>query len=76
MKEKTVKLLDCNEKNNAHLILILICPCFLSGVKACLQRKICVEEEKYEIPDSPYRSRLNREQLVFFLSILLSLVLL
>ncbi|XP_020007370.1 BRCA1-associated RING domain protein 1 isoform X2 [Castor canadensis] len=33
-------------------------------VKACLQRKICVEEEKYEIPDSPYRSRLNREQLL------------
>nr|XP_012612235.1 BRCA1-associated RING domain protein 1 isoform X1 [Microcebus murinus] len=33
-------------------------------VKACLQRKICVQEEKYEIPEGPQRSRLNREQLL------------
>ncbi|KAF5922613.1 hypothetical protein HPG69_017987 [Diceros bicornis minor] len=33
------------------------------GVKACLQRKECEQEEKYEIPEGPRRSRLNREQL-------------
>ncbi|XP_008590589.1 PREDICTED: BRCA1-associated RING domain protein 1 isoform X2 [Galeopterus variegatus] len=30
-------------------------------VKACLQRKVCEQEEKYEIPEGPQRSRLNRE---------------
>uniref|UniRef100_A0A8D1IEA1 BRCA1-associated RING domain protein 1 n=1 Tax=Sus scrofa TaxID=9823 RepID=A0A8D1IEA1_PIG len=33
-------------------------------VKACLQRKKCEQEEKYEIPEGPRRSRLNREQLL------------
>nr|KAF6493725.1 BRCA1 associated RING domain 1 [Rousettus aegyptiacus] len=33
-------------------------------VKACLQRKECEQEEKYEIPGGPQRSRLNREQLL------------
>ncbi|XP_008590587.1 PREDICTED: BRCA1-associated RING domain protein 1 isoform X1 [Galeopterus variegatus] len=33
-------------------------------VKACLQRKVCEQEEKYEIPEGPQRSRLNREQLL------------
>ncbi|KAM6152262.1 BRCA1-associated RING domain protein 1 [Erethizon dorsatum] len=33
-------------------------------VKACLQRKVCDQEEKYEIPEGPQRSRLNREQLL------------
>ncbi|XP_054945890.1 BRCA1-associated RING domain protein 1 isoform X3 [Physeter macrocephalus] len=33
-------------------------------VKACLQRKECEQEEKYEIPEGPHRSRLNREQLL------------
>ncbi|XP_007958130.1 BRCA1-associated RING domain protein 1 [Orycteropus afer afer] len=33
-------------------------------VKACLQTKICEQEEKYEIPEGPQRSRLNREQLL------------
>ncbi|XP_012581495.1 PREDICTED: BRCA1-associated RING domain protein 1 [Condylura cristata] len=33
-------------------------------VKACLQRKECEQEEKYEIPEGPKRSRLNREQLL------------
>ncbi|XP_058388933.1 BRCA1-associated RING domain protein 1 isoform X2 [Diceros bicornis minor] len=33
-------------------------------VKACLQRKECEQEEKYEIPEGPRRSRLNREQLL------------
>ncbi|XP_010614332.1 BRCA1-associated RING domain protein 1 [Fukomys damarensis] len=33
-------------------------------VKACLQRKVCDQEEKYEIPEGPWRSRLNREQLL------------
>ncbi|PNI71056.1 BARD1 isoform 13, partial [Pan troglodytes] len=32
-------------------------------VKACLRRKVCEQEEKYEIPEGPRRSRLNREQL-------------
>ncbi|XP_011787704.1 PREDICTED: BRCA1-associated RING domain protein 1 isoform X2 [Colobus angolensis palliatus] len=30
-------------------------------VKACLRRKVCEQEEKYEIPEGPHRSRLNRE---------------
>ncbi|GAB5575954.1 BRCA1-associated RING domain protein 1 isoform X3 [Prionailurus iriomotensis] len=34
------------------------------GVKACLQRKACEQEEKYEIPEGPQRSRLNKEQLL------------
>ena len=34
-------------------------------VKACLQSKECEQEEKYEIPEGPQKSRLNREQLVF-----------
>ncbi|KAF3824176.1 hypothetical protein GH733_008461, partial [Mirounga leonina] len=34
-------------------------------VKACLQRKACEQEEKYEIPEGPRQSRLNKEQLVF-----------
>ncbi|XP_059871534.1 BRCA1-associated RING domain protein 1 [Delphinus delphis] len=33
-------------------------------VKACLQRKEYEQEEKYEIPEGPHRSRLNREQLL------------
>uniref|UniRef100_H0WZV0 BRCA1-associated RING domain protein 1 n=1 Tax=Otolemur garnettii TaxID=30611 RepID=H0WZV0_OTOGA len=33
-------------------------------VKACLQKKVCEQEEKYEIPEGPQRSRLNREQLL------------
>uniref|UniRef100_A0A673SMT6 BRCA1-associated RING domain protein 1 n=1 Tax=Suricata suricatta TaxID=37032 RepID=A0A673SMT6_SURSU len=33
-------------------------------VKACLQRKTCEQEEKYEIPEGPQRSRLNKEQLL------------
>ncbi|KAM9249722.1 BRCA1-associated RING domain protein 1 [Dugong dugon] len=33
-------------------------------VKACLQRKVCEQEEKYEIPEGPQRSRVNREQLL------------
>uniref|UniRef100_A0A8C0K430 BRCT domain-containing protein n=1 Tax=Canis lupus dingo TaxID=286419 RepID=A0A8C0K430_CANLU len=33
-------------------------------VKACLQRKACEQEEKYEIPEGPHRSRLNKEQLL------------
>ncbi|EHB08829.1 BRCA1-associated RING domain protein 1, partial [Heterocephalus glaber] len=33
-------------------------------VKACLQRKVCDQEEKYEIPEGPQRSRLNREQML------------
>ncbi|XP_032610520.1 BRCA1-associated RING domain protein 1 isoform X1 [Hylobates moloch] len=33
-------------------------------VKACLRRKVCEQEEKYEIPEGPHRSRLNREQLL------------
>ncbi|XP_008257340.4 BRCA1-associated RING domain protein 1 isoform X1 [Oryctolagus cuniculus] len=33
-------------------------------VKACLQSKTCEQEEKYEVPDGPQRSRLNREQLL------------
>ncbi|XP_006891982.1 PREDICTED: BRCA1-associated RING domain protein 1 [Elephantulus edwardii] len=33
-------------------------------VNACLQRKLCEQEEKYEIPEGPQRSRLNREQLL------------
>ncbi|XP_005396973.1 PREDICTED: BRCA1-associated RING domain protein 1 [Chinchilla lanigera] len=33
-------------------------------VKACLQRKVCDQEEKYEIPEGPRRGRLNREQLL------------
>lgn len=33
-------------------------------VKACLQSKECEQEEKYEIPEGPQRSRLNREQLL------------
>ncbi|XP_012506916.1 PREDICTED: BRCA1-associated RING domain protein 1 isoform X2 [Propithecus coquereli] len=33
-------------------------------VKVCIQRKVCVQEEKYEIPDGPQRSRLNRQQLL------------
>ncbi|XP_031307683.2 BRCA1-associated RING domain protein 1 [Camelus dromedarius] len=33
-------------------------------VKACLQRKEWEQEEKYEIPEGPQRSRLNREQLL------------
>ncbi|XP_062962101.1 BRCA1-associated RING domain protein 1 isoform X2 [Cynocephalus volans] len=33
-------------------------------VKVCLQRKVCEQEEKYEIPEGPQRSRLNREQLL------------
>ncbi|XP_064142775.1 BRCA1-associated RING domain protein 1 isoform X1 [Loxodonta africana] len=33
-------------------------------VKACLQRKVYEQEEKYEIPEGPQRSRLNREQLL------------
>uniref|UniRef100_A0A2K6T9C4 BRCA1-associated RING domain protein 1 n=1 Tax=Saimiri boliviensis boliviensis TaxID=39432 RepID=A0A2K6T9C4_SAIBB len=33
-------------------------------VKACLRRKVCEQEEKYEIPEGPQRSRLNREQLL------------
>ncbi|XP_059962939.1 BRCA1-associated RING domain protein 1 isoform X2 [Mesoplodon densirostris] len=33
-------------------------------VKVCLQRKECEQEEKYEIPEGPHRSRLNREQLL------------
>ncbi|XP_030182482.1 BRCA1-associated RING domain protein 1 [Lynx canadensis] len=33
-------------------------------VKACLQRKACEQEEKYEIPEGPQRSRLNKEQLL------------
>ena len=40
-------------------------PWFLPGVKACLQSKECEQEEKYEIPEGPQKSRLNREQLVF-----------
>ena len=34
-------------------------------VKACLQSKECEQEDKYEIPEGPQKSRLNREQLVF-----------
>ncbi|XP_008997678.3 BRCA1-associated RING domain protein 1 isoform X1 [Callithrix jacchus] len=33
-------------------------------VKACLRRIVCEQEEKYEIPEGPQRSRLNREQLL------------
>ncbi|KAI5152627.1 Brca1-Associated Ring Domain Protein 1 [Manis pentadactyla] len=33
-------------------------------VKACLQSKECEQEEKYEIPKGPQKSRLNREQLL------------
>uniref|UniRef100_A0A8C5KLV3 BRCT domain-containing protein n=1 Tax=Jaculus jaculus TaxID=51337 RepID=A0A8C5KLV3_JACJA len=33
-------------------------------VKACLQSRVCEPEEKYEIPEGPQRSRLNREQLL------------
>lgn len=33
-------------------------------VKACLQNKTCEQEEKYEVPDGPQRSRLNQEQLL------------
>ncbi|XP_055967791.1 BRCA1-associated RING domain protein 1 [Sorex fumeus] len=33
-------------------------------VKACLQSKEWEQEEKYEIPEGPQRSRLNREQLL------------
>ncbi|XP_077926158.1 BRCA1-associated RING domain protein 1 [Halichoerus grypus] len=33
-------------------------------VKACLQRKACEQEEKYEIPEGPRQSRLNKEQLL------------
>nr|KAF6352949.1 BRCA1 associated RING domain 1 [Pipistrellus kuhlii] len=33
-------------------------------VKACLQSKQCEQEENYEIPQGPQRSRLNREQLL------------
>ncbi|XP_047403444.1 BRCA1-associated RING domain protein 1 isoform X1 [Sciurus carolinensis] len=33
-------------------------------VKASLQKKVCEREEKYEIPEGPQRSRLNREQLL------------
>ncbi|XP_036176029.1 BRCA1-associated RING domain protein 1 isoform X5 [Myotis myotis] len=33
-------------------------------VRACLQSKQCEQEEKYEIPQGPQRSRLNREQLL------------
>ena len=33
-------------------------------VKACLQSKECEQEEKYEIPEGPQKSRINREQLL------------
>ncbi|XP_021586407.2 BRCA1-associated RING domain protein 1 isoform X1 [Ictidomys tridecemlineatus] len=33
-------------------------------VKVSLQNKVCEQEEKYEIPEGPQRSRLNREQLL------------
>uniref|UniRef100_A0A452EUY0 BRCT domain-containing protein n=1 Tax=Capra hircus TaxID=9925 RepID=A0A452EUY0_CAPHI len=33
-------------------------------VKACLQSKECEQEDKYEIPEGPQKSRLNREQLL------------
>ncbi|KAF6361096.1 BRCA1 associated RING domain 1 [Rhinolophus ferrumequinum] len=33
-------------------------------VRACLQSKECEQEEKYEIPKGPQRSRLNKEQLL------------
>ena len=39
-------------------------PWFLPGVKACLQSKECEQEDKYEIPEGPQKSRLNREQLL------------
>ena len=38
---------------------------FLPGVRACLQSKGYEQEQKYEIPEGPQKSRLNREQLVF-----------
>ena len=33
-------------------------------VKACLPSKECEQEEKYEIPEGPQKSRLNRERLL------------
>ena len=33
-------------------------------VKTCLQSKECEQEKKYEIPEGPQKSRLNREQLL------------
>lgn len=42
----------------------LISPHFFSGVKACLHSKVREQEEKYEVPGGPQRSRLNREQLL------------
>uniref|UniRef100_A0A6I8PAG1 BRCA1-associated RING domain protein 1 n=2 Tax=Ornithorhynchus anatinus TaxID=9258 RepID=A0A6I8PAG1_ORNAN len=33
-------------------------------VKACLESRICEQEESFEISDGPQRSRLNREQLL------------
>ncbi|ELV13530.1 BRCA1-associated RING domain protein 1 [Tupaia chinensis] len=35
-----------------------------TGVKACLQTKVCEQEERYEILKGSQRSRLNREQLL------------
>ncbi|XP_017651738.2 BRCA1-associated RING domain protein 1 isoform X1 [Nannospalax galili] len=33
-------------------------------VKACLKSKVCEQEEKYEVPEGPPRSRRNKEQLL------------
>ncbi|CAH6791736.1 Bard1 [Phodopus roborovskii] len=35
-----------------------------TGVKACLRSKVREQEEKYEVPGGPQKSRLNREQLL------------
>ncbi|XP_006867847.1 PREDICTED: BRCA1-associated RING domain protein 1 [Chrysochloris asiatica] len=54
-------------QNTLKCMLGILSGCWIlrfDWVKACLQRKRCEEEEKYEIPDGPQKSRLNREQLL------------
>ncbi|XP_068931307.1 BRCA1-associated RING domain protein 1 isoform X2 [Petaurus breviceps papuanus] len=48
-------------------ILGIISGCWIlkfDWVKACLESRMWEQEEKYEVPGGPQRSRLNREQLV------------
>ncbi|KAM5228725.1 BRCA1-associated RING domain protein 1 [Ctenodactylus gundi] len=54
-------------QNTLKCMLGILSGCWVlkfDWVKVCLQRKVHEPEEKYEIPDGPQRSRLNREQLL------------
>ncbi|XP_023565857.1 BRCA1-associated RING domain protein 1 isoform X2 [Octodon degus] len=67
LKAKKCTEFDSTAQSTLKCMLGILNGCWVlkfDWVKSCLQRKVCDQEEDYEVPEGPQRGRLNREQLL------------